>query len=42
MSGAMTEPLLRVNDLVKNFSVKGGVLRRTVEVLVSPAGKRCR
>ena len=27
----MTEPLLRVNDLVKNFSVKGGVLRRTVD-----------
>jgi oligopeptide transport system ATP-binding protein len=27
----MTEPLLRVNELVKNFSVKGGVLRRTVD-----------
>jgi oligopeptide transport system ATP-binding protein len=27
----MTEPLLRVNELVKNFPVKGGILRRTVE-----------
>ena len=27
----MTEPLLRVNDLVKNFAVKGGILKRTVE-----------
>jgi oligopeptide transport system ATP-binding protein len=27
----MSEPLLRINDLVKNFPVKGGVLRRTVE-----------
>ena len=27
----MTEPLLRVNDLVKNFPVKGGVLRRAVD-----------
>ena len=27
----MSEPLLRVNDLVKNFPVKGGVLRRTVD-----------
>jgi oligopeptide transport system ATP-binding protein len=26
----MTEPLLRVQDLVKRFAVKGGVLRRTV------------
>ena len=28
---AMSEPLLRVNELVKNFPVKGGVLRRTVD-----------
>jgi oligopeptide transport system ATP-binding protein len=27
----MSEPLLRVNELVKNFPVKGGVLRRTVD-----------
>jgi oligopeptide transport system ATP-binding protein len=27
----MSEPLLRINELVKNFPVKGGVLRRTVE-----------
>ena len=27
----MTEPLLRVNELVKNFSVKGGVLGREVD-----------
>jgi len=27
----MTEPLLRVNDLVKNFAVKGGILKRTVD-----------
>src|SRR5271169_4202166 len=27
----MTQPLLRVNDLVKNFAVKGGILKRTVE-----------
>jgi oligopeptide transport system ATP-binding protein len=27
----MREPLLRVSQLVKNFPVKGGVLRRTVE-----------
>jgi oligopeptide transport system ATP-binding protein len=27
----MTEPLLRVRDLVKHFPIKGGVLRRTVE-----------
>jgi oligopeptide transport system ATP-binding protein len=26
----MIQPLLRVNDLVKNFPIKGGVLRRTV------------
>ncbi len=26
-----TEPLLRVSELVKNFPVKGGILRRTVE-----------
>jgi len=26
----MTEPLLRVNDLVKYFPVKGGVLRREI------------
>jgi oligopeptide transport system ATP-binding protein len=28
---AMNEPLLRVNELVKNFSVKGGVLGREVD-----------
>ena len=27
----MTEPLLCVNDLVKNFAVKGGILKRTVD-----------
>jgi oligopeptide transport system ATP-binding protein len=27
----MTEPLLRVNNLVKHFAVKGGVLSRTVD-----------
>jgi oligopeptide transport system ATP-binding protein len=27
----MSEPLLRVTELVKNFAVKGGMLRRTVE-----------
>src|SRR5271166_1369054 len=27
----MSDPLLRVNELVKNFPVKGGVLRRTVD-----------
>ena len=27
----MSDPLLRVNDLVKNFPVKGGLLRRTVD-----------
>ena len=27
----MTEPLLRVTELVKNFTVKGGVLRRAVD-----------
>jgi oligopeptide transport system ATP-binding protein len=27
----MTEPLLRVSDLVKNFPVKGGVLGRAVD-----------
>src|SRR5271166_2963855 len=27
----MTEPLLRVTELVKNFSVKGGVLGREVD-----------
>jgi oligopeptide transport system ATP-binding protein len=27
----MSEPLLRVKELVKNFAVKGGVLRRTVD-----------
>ena len=26
----MTEPLLRVDNLVKRFAVKGGILRRTV------------
>ena len=29
----MTEPLLRVVDLVKNFHVKGGVFRRDVEMV---------
>src|SRR5215469_10782233 len=28
---AGTEPLLRVSELVKNFPVKGGILRRTVD-----------
>jgi oligopeptide transport system ATP-binding protein len=28
---SMTPPLLRVNDLVKNFAVKGGILKRTVD-----------
>src|SRR5690242_4645652 len=28
---AGTEPLLRVRELVKNFAVKDGILRRTVE-----------
>lgn len=27
----MTEPLLRVNELVKNFPIKGGILGRTVD-----------
>ena len=27
----MSEPLLRVSELVKNFPVKGGMLRRTVD-----------
>ena len=27
----MTQPLLRVSDLVKNFPIRGGILRRTVE-----------
>ena len=27
----MSEPLLRVNELVKHFPVKGGVLRRAVD-----------
>ena len=27
----MADPLLRINDLVKNFPVKGGFLRRTVD-----------
>src|SRR5580692_11294230 len=27
----MTEPLLRVNELVKNFPVKGGILGREVD-----------
>ena len=27
----MTEPLLRVNELVKNFPVRGGVLGRAVD-----------
>ncbi|HUK09524.1 MAG TPA: dipeptide ABC transporter ATP-binding protein [Stellaceae bacterium] len=29
----MTEPLLRVDDLVKNFPVKGGLLKRTVDMV---------
>jgi oligopeptide transport system ATP-binding protein len=29
----MTEPLLRVNDLAKNFVVRGGFLRRSVEAI---------
>jgi oligopeptide transport system ATP-binding protein len=29
--GAVTEPLLRVKDLVKNFIVKGGLLARAIE-----------
>src|ERR1700693_4302356 len=28
---SMTQPLLRVNELVKNFAVKGGILKRTVD-----------
>ena len=28
---AMSEPLVRVNELVKNFAVKGGVLGRAVD-----------
>ena len=28
---AMSEPLLRVNELVKHFPVKGGVLARAVD-----------
>jgi peptide/nickel transport system ATP-binding protein len=31
LSQKISEPLLRVSELVKNFPVKGGVLRRTVE-----------
>ena len=27
---SVSQPLLRVNDLVKNFPVKGGLLRRTL------------
>src|SRR3989337_1653135 len=27
----MTQPLLRVEDLVKNFALKGGILGRTVD-----------
>ena len=27
----MTEPLLRVKDLVKQFPIKGGILGRTVD-----------
>src|SRR3546814_1005821 len=30
-SRAMTEPLLRVKDLTKHFSIKGGVFRREVD-----------
>ena len=26
-----SQPLLRVNDLVKNFAVKGGFLKRTID-----------
>jgi oligopeptide transport system ATP-binding protein len=29
----VSEPLLRVSDLVKNFPVKGGLLRRTVDMV---------
>ena len=34
----MTEPLLRVQDLVKRFAVKGGVLRRTVAEVHAVSG----
>jgi oligopeptide transport system ATP-binding protein len=34
----MTEPLLRVRDLVKRFAVKGGILRRTVEEVHAVSG----
>jgi oligopeptide transport system ATP-binding protein len=35
---AMTEPLLRVKDLKKHFSVKGGVLRREVDKVYAVDG----
>ena len=34
----MTEPLLRVQDLVKRFAVKGGILRRTVAEVHAVSG----
>ena len=34
----MTEPLLRVQDLVKRFPVKGGILRRTVNEVHAVSG----
>jgi len=34
----MTEPLLRVQDLVKRFAVKGGILRRTVNEVHAVSG----
>jgi oligopeptide transport system ATP-binding protein len=34
----MSEPLLRVNDLVKRFAVKGGILRRTVDEVHAVSG----
>jgi len=34
----MSEPLLRVKDLVKRFAVKGGVLRRTVDEVHAVSG----
>jgi oligopeptide transport system ATP-binding protein len=34
----MTEPLLRVKDLVKRFAVKGGILQRTVDEVHAVSG----
>jgi oligopeptide transport system ATP-binding protein len=34
----MTEPLLRVRNLVKRFAVKGGILRRTVDEVHAVSG----